>query len=102
MMIPLVYAAIVGAPGVALLLVVILALIPALTIAVELVNWAVTQIIRPESLARMDFSGGIPDECGAMVVIPGMLYELDEVDDLVAQLEQHYLRNPPRGFSLPW
>ena len=32
-----------------------------------------------------------------MVVIPAMLSGADEVDSLVAQLEQHYLRNPDPG-----
>ncbi len=97
MMIPLVFAAIVRTPAAGLLLVFVLALIPALTIAVELVNWAVTQVFKPESLPHMDFSRGLPEECVAMVVIPAMLSGSDEVDSLVGQLEQHYLRNPDPG-----
>ena len=97
MIIPLVFAAMVGAPAAGLLLVFILALVPALTIAVELVNWAVTQVVKPESLPRMDFSQGLPEECTAMVVIPTLLSGPDEVDSLVGQLEQHYLRNPDPG-----
>jgi cyclic beta-1,2-glucan synthetase len=93
-MIPLVFGAMIRAPAAGLLLVFILALVPALTIAVELANWAVTQVVKPESLPHMDFSRGIPQECAAMVVIPAMLSGPDEVDSLVGQLEQHYLRNP--------
>ena len=97
MIIPLVFAAMVGAPAAGLLLVFILALVPALTIAVDLVNWAVTQVVKPEGLPRMDFSRGLPEECAAMVVIPALLSGPDEVDSLVGQLEQHYLRNPDPG-----
>ena len=97
LIIPLVFAAMVGAPAAELLLVFILALVPALTIAVELVNWAATQIVKPETLPHMDFSQGLPEECAAMVVIPAMLSGPDEVDSLVRQLEQHYLRNPDPG-----
>ncbi len=96
-MITLVFAAIVGATAAGLLLVFILSLVPALTIAVELVNWAVTQVVKPEVLPHMDFSRGLPEECAAMVVIPAMLSGPEEVDSLVGQLEQHYLRNPDPG-----
>jgi len=99
LLIPLVYAAGVGASAAELLLVFTLTLIPAITIAVELVNWAVTQVVKPESQPRMDFSRGIPEECTTLVVIPALLSGPDEVDSLVGQLEQHYLRNPdPRLF----
>ena len=97
MIIPLVYAAMVRAPAAGLLLVFGLALVPALTIAVDLVNWAVTQVIKPEGQPRMDFSRGLPEECAAMVVIPALLSGPDEVDSLVGQLEQHYLRNSDLG-----
>ena len=97
MIIPLFYAAMVGAPAAGLLLVFILALVPALTIAVDLVNWAVTRVVKPESLPRMDFSQGLPKECTALVVIPALLSGPDEVDSLVGQLEQHYLRNSDPG-----
>jgi cyclic beta-1,2-glucan synthetase len=97
MIIPLVFASMVRAPAAGLLLVFILALIPALTIAVELVNWAVTQVVKPECLPHMDFSRGIPEECTAIVIIPTLLSGSEEIDSLVRQLEQHYLRNPDPG-----
>jgi cyclic beta-1,2-glucan synthetase len=97
MTIPLLYAAIVSIPVAGLLLIFGLVLIPALTIAVDLVNWAVTQIVAPERQPRMDFSQGLPEDCGTMVVIPALLTGADEVDSLVQQLELHYLRNPDPG-----
>ncbi|MBP1701736.1 MAG: carbohydrate binding protein [Chloroflexi bacterium] len=97
MIIPLFYAAITGASAAVLLLVFILAVVLALTIAVDLVNWLVTQFVRPEALPRMDFSQGMPEECGTLVVIPALLSGADEVDSLVRQLEQHFLRNPDPG-----
>ncbi len=95
--IPLGFAALVRATAAGLLMVFLLALVPALTIAVELVNWVVTQVVKPEGQPRMDFSQGVPEECAAMVVIPAMLSGSNEVDSLVGQLEQHYLRNPDPG-----
>ena len=98
MAIPLIFAALLNATrGSGIPLVFVLALVPALTIAVELANWMVTQIVKPESLPQMDFSQGIPEECGSLVVIPAMLSESDEVISLLGQLEQHYLRNPDPG-----
>jgi cyclic beta-1,2-glucan synthetase len=97
MLVPLVFAAMLRTSAASLLLVFVLALVPALTIAVELVNWVVTQVVKPESLPQMDFSRGLPEECAALVVIPAMLSGPDEVDSLVRQLELHYLRNPDPG-----
>ena len=97
MIIALIIAAVLGAPAASFLLVFMLTLVPALTIAVELVNWAVIQLIEPESLPHMDFSRGLPDECAAVVVIPAMLSGPEEIDALVAQMEQHYLRNSDPG-----
>ena len=95
--IPLVFAVMIGASKAELLFVFILALVPGLTITVELVNWVVTQVVKPEILARMDFSRGLPEECTTIVVIPAMISRLEEVDSLVAQLEQHFLRNLDPG-----
>ncbi len=97
MSISLILAATVGTPAAGLLLIFMLVVVPAITIAVELTNWAVTQVVKPEAQPRMDFTRGLPVECTSMVVIPAMLSGLDEVDSLVAQLEQHYLRNTDPG-----
>ena len=97
MSIPLAFAAVVWAPVAGPLLVFVLTLIPALTIAVDLVNWAVTQVVKPQGLPSMDFSGGLPEQCTTLVVIPALLSGPEEVDSLVGQLEQHYLRNPAPG-----
>jgi cyclic beta-1,2-glucan synthetase len=99
MAIPLVFAALRSIPVTEFLLILVLSLVPTLTIAVELANWLVTQIVKPESLPQMDFSGGIPEACRTLVVIPAMLSALDEIDSLVGQLEQHYLRNPDPGLG---
>jgi hypothetical protein len=72
------------------------------TIGVDLANWLITKLIKTQSLPRMDFSHGLPKECATMVVIPALLTEDDEIDALVNQLEQHYLRNldPQLFFAL--
>jgi len=97
LIIPLVFASMFGGQAIELLFVFVLALVPAITIAVELVNWVFTQVFKPQELPSMDFSRGLPEECVTMVVIPAMLSGVDAVDSLVAQLEQHYLRNHDSG-----
>ena len=93
------------------LLILALALIPTTALAVSLVNWGVMQILPPRHLPRLDFSsavnssdtsGGIPANCRTAVVIPALLSSQAEVESLLAQLEQHYLRNddPNLAFGL--
>jgi cyclic beta-1,2-glucan synthetase len=72
----------------------LLTLIPALTIAVYLVNWLVTNTLPPRILPKLDFRNGIPAQCRTMVVIPALLTHPAEVESLLIQLELHYLRNP--------
>lgn len=74
--------------------------IPAISIAVTLVNWFVTHLIKPRTLPKLDFlQHGVPPECRTMVVIPTLLTHPAEVDSLLKQLELHYLRNPDPQLS---
>ena len=79
-----------------------LGLIPASTVAVGLVNWLVSLFVKPRALPRMDFDEGVPGECRTMIVIPALLAPNDRFQNLVQQLELHYLRNsdPYLGFAL--
>lgn len=70
---------------------------PALTIATSLVNWLITQKLRPKVLLKLDFKTGIPDPFQTLVVIPAMITSRNDVDSLAQQLELHYLRNPEPG-----
>ncbi len=80
-------------------LAILLTLIPALTVAVNLVNWAVTHLIPPRTLPKLDFSAGIPESCRTMVVIPSLIASAADVDNLLSELEQHYLRNTDPALS---
>jgi cyclic beta-1,2-glucan synthetase len=74
----------------------------ALEVAVNLVNWTATLIFPPRTLPRMDFSKKIPHGFRTMVVVPTLLGSIDELNDLLGQLELHFLANPdPQlGFAL--
>ncbi|MES1986511.1 MAG: cyclic beta 1-2 glucan synthetase, partial [Pseudomonadota bacterium] len=61
--------------------------------AVSLVNQLVTLIFPPRSLPRLDFSSGIPTEHRTMVVIPTLIHQFQEIDELLEALEIRYLGN---------
>lgn len=80
----------------------LLALLPSTVIATSIVHWAITNNLVPRILPRLDFQKGIPSEYRAMVVIPTLLTDADEIDSLLQQLELHFLRNadPALFFAL--
>jgi cyclic beta-1,2-glucan synthetase len=90
----LAYGARVNATPPQLLLIAVLAFIPLISVSISLVNWAVTTLVSPRVLPKLDFSEGIPAASRTMVVVPAMLTSADEVESLLGQLERHYLRNP--------
>jgi cellobiose phosphorylase len=62
-------------------------------LAVSLVNWLCTLLVRPRALPRLDYSSGIDPACRTMVVVPTMLTNEEGIDQLVEALEIHYLGN---------
>jgi cyclic beta-1,2-glucan synthetase len=93
------YAMLTDGTWLQVLVVVLLALIPASTTATHLVNWVVTKLVAPRTLPKMDFSMGIPEAYRTMIAIPAMLTDAGEIDSLAEQLEQHYLRNTDPNLS---
>ena len=71
----------------------ILLLLCASQLAVAVVNWLATLLIIPEPLPRMDFSKGIPPESRTLAVIPTMLINAQNIEDLVEALEVRFLAN---------
>ncbi len=62
-------------------------------LAVGLMNWLSTLLVKPSLLPRMDYSAGIPEDCRTMVVVPTMLSSVAGVDRLIETLEIHHLAN---------
>jgi cyclic beta-1,2-glucan synthetase len=62
-------------------------------LAVALMNWLSTLLVKPHALPRMDYSSGIPADCSTMVVVPTMLASLAGIDRLIETLEIHHLGN---------
>jgi cyclic beta-1,2-glucan synthetase len=89
--------AVVGLSGVptAWLAIVIVALLPAMDIAVSVVNQLVTAFLPPRTLPKLDFGGeaGIPTEFRTAVVIPTLFPSVDAVREALATLEAQFLAN---------
>ena len=78
----------------------LLALVPAATIAVTLVNTLVTRLLPPRVLPKMDFRKGIPPDCRTMVVMPALLGDADEISALLSRIELHWLANADANLHL--
>ena len=80
----------------------LLALLPATQGAVDLVNGMVSALMKTEALPKLDFSKGIPQEAATLVVVPTLLLNERQVDDLLDELEARYLSNkdPNLHFAL--
>jgi hypothetical protein len=91
-----------GAPAWKLLFCAAVVAVCASQLAVALINWLATMLVKPHLLPRMDYSGGIPENCRTVVVVPAMLTSLEVVDRLVETLEIHYManRDPRLHFAL--
>ena len=71
----------------------VLLIIAVSQLAVNLVNWMATVFIWPYMLPRLDFSQGIPGQFCSIVVIPTMLTNETELDEMVESLEVRFLAN---------
>ena len=71
----------------------ILSLLGASHLAVALVNWLATLLVRPQPLPRLDFSAGIPRESSTLVVVPTMLTSPQNIAALLEALEVRFLAN---------
>jgi cellobiose phosphorylase len=71
-------------------------------LALALMNWLSTMLVKPRLLPRLDFSSGIVPECRTMVVVPTMITSAESVDRLIETLEIHHLanRDPHLHFAL--
>ncbi|MBY0550605.1 MAG: hypothetical protein K2W95_25220 [Candidatus Obscuribacterales bacterium] len=62
-------------------------------LALSLVNWLATLLVRSRALPKMDYAAGLPRECRTLVVVPSMLVSADSVEHLVEALEVRFLAN---------
>ena len=71
----------------------LLALLPATQGASDLVNNAVSALLSPRALPKLDFSKGIPEEETTFVVVPTLLLNEAQIYEMFEELEARYLSN---------
>ncbi len=76
-----------------LLLIALLSLLCTSQLAIAVVNFFATLLVKPRSLPRMDFSLAIPPDSGTLVVIPVMLTDAAAIEHLIEDLEVRFLAN---------
>ncbi|RJP30750.1 MAG: cyclic beta 1-2 glucan synthetase [Candidatus Omnitrophota bacterium] len=82
-----------GVSGWPLILSVILIVLCVNHLAIALVNWLASLFLSPHVLPRLDYSKGIPSELCTLVVIPTIIAQSQNIQDLLERLEIHYLAN---------
>ncbi len=68
-------------------------LIPSSEIAISVANWLVCKVKKPSFFPRLDLEDGIPDNMSTMVVMPAILSDEKRVEQLLENMESHYLAN---------
>ncbi len=62
-------------------------------LAMSIINWLSTLLVRPSVLPKMDYSKGISDEYRTMVVVPTLITSYDGINGLIENLEVRFLAN---------
>ncbi|MGA8407013.1 MAG: glucoamylase family protein [Candidatus Acidiferrales bacterium] len=91
---PLTHAHTLGVRTPYLVLLGLLASVPASDLAIALINRAVTDLLGPRALPRLELRDGVPSELRTVVVVPTLLTSIHAIKELVERLEIHYLANP--------
>jgi cyclic beta-1,2-glucan synthetase len=65
-------------------------------LSIAIVNWLSTLMVNPFPLPRMDYSKGIPPESRTIVIVPSMLLNNQNIENLTEALEVRFLANQDR------
>ena len=82
-----------GTPGLLVLALAVLGIVPASELATGILNRILATAFVPKALPSLDFQGGVPDESRTLVAVPALLTSTAAVDELLSALEVHYLGN---------
>ena len=91
---PLLAAGAFGVGPVSLLVLALLAVVPASDLAIALLNRSVAALVTPAVLPRLELRDGVPPHLRTMVVVPMLLTDGAAVREQIERLEVHYLANP--------
>ena len=76
---------------------ILLFLIPASEIAIQIVQYILSKIVKPKLIPKLDFLQGIDEKHKTMVVIPTILNAKEKVQELMKKLEVFYLANQSKN-----
>ena len=76
-----------------LIILALLASVPASDVALSLVNTFVTNAVPPRKLPRLEFKDGIPATFTTLVAVPVLLGNREQLQASLNHLEEHYLAN---------
>ncbi|CAK9889463.1 MULTISPECIES: glycoside hydrolase family 94 protein [Pseudomonas] len=82
-----------GWPGWGLVLLALPLLLMTSRLAIGLINWLVTLTVAPCLLPRLDYREGLPAEARTLVVVPTLMANSADVEELVEGLEVRFLAN---------
>jgi cyclic beta-1,2-glucan glucanotransferase len=94
MVLPLLHEREVGVAAWGLVLLGLLATVPASDLAIALINRAVIHSLRPRILPRLELRNGVTQHLRTIVAVPTLFTTQHDVEQLVERLEVHYLANP--------
>ncbi len=91
---PLLAGGTAGVGSMGLLILALLAIVPASDLAIALLNRIVAALVTPAVLPRLELLEGVPAELRTLVAVPMLLTDVAEIDEQIERLEVHYLANP--------
>ncbi|MFZ3215574.1 MAG: glucoamylase family protein [Candidatus Acidiferrales bacterium] len=93
LVLPLAHAREFGVRPLCIVLLGLLALVPASDLAIALINRVVTDLLGPRTLPRLELRDGVPEELRTVIVVPTLLTAQESIKEQVERLEIHYLAN---------
>ncbi|HEX9333324.1 MAG TPA: hypothetical protein VF896_15630, partial [Anaerolineales bacterium] len=70
-----------------------LSILPASSVAIDIISGLVVALIPPRTLPKLNFERGVPTEYRTMVVIPALLGTERDAPLLLSQIERHFIGN---------
>ena len=80
-----------NAGGGAVLLLALAGLLPAIDLAIAIVNQAITHEVKPQLVPSLELPKGVPDGARTLVAMPTLLSDAGSIDELINRLEIHHL-----------
>ena len=72
-------------------------LIPASEIAIQVIQYVLSKMVKPKPVPKLDYSTGIDEQHKTMVIIPTILNGKEKVQELMRKLEVFYLANQSKN-----